>query len=205
MGIVIDGIIVIIVLASIFMGYRKGLIALGINLVASIITIVAVMILYRPVGAVIINKTEIDEKIESVIENNINEIVATEEMNDTLEALIHSGEEGVVTNASKAIAENIIYGGAMLVLFVAIRIILIFVTALGNFVAKLPVLEQFNEIGGIAYGLLRGMLIVYALLMLVNLIISVAPDNPLSDLINTSYIAQFMAKYNILSIFIKKS
>ena len=92
MGIVIDGIIVIIVLASTFMGYKKGLIALGINLVASIITIVAVMILYRPVGAVIINKTQIDEGIESAIESNIDEIVATGEMNDTLAELIHNGE-----------------------------------------------------------------------------------------------------------------
>ena len=205
MGIVIDGIIVIIVLASTFMGYKKGLIALGINLVASIITIVAVMILYRPVGAVIINKTQIDEGIESAIESNIDEIVATGEMNDTLAELIHNGEKGVVTNASKTIAENIIYVGTMLALFIAIRVVLIFVILLSNFVAKLPVLEQFNEIGGIAYGFLRGMLIVYVLLMLVNLIISAVPDNPLTELINTSYIAQFMAKYNILSIFIKKS
>ena len=33
MGLIIDGIIILFILASIFLGYKKGLISLGINLV----------------------------------------------------------------------------------------------------------------------------------------------------------------------------
>lgn len=201
MGLIIDGIIILFILASIFFGYKKGLIAVGINLVAFIITIVAVMIFYRPIGNIIINTTTIDERIQETIQENIEEIAKTEETNQLTSGLIESAKQGVLPEASRTLAINIVYGATMLILFLIIRVALIFVTAIANFVAKLPVLNEVNKIGGIAYGLLRGVLVTYAVLMIINLIVTINPTGTLGGMLQTSYVAKTMTTYNILDIF----
>ena len=110
MGLIIDGIIILFILASIFLGYKKGLISLGINLVAFIITIVAVMVFYRPIGNVIINTTTIDEKIQATIEENVGEMIQTENTNGITSELVESAKQGMLPEASKNLQE-ILYMG----------------------------------------------------------------------------------------------
>ena len=56
MGIIIDIVIILFILASIYFGYKKGLISLGIHLVTFIVAIIITAILYRPIANVIIDK-----------------------------------------------------------------------------------------------------------------------------------------------------
>ena len=67
MGIVIDIILVLIEALSAFLGYKKGLVELGAKLFAGIIAIVITLIIYKPVGNIVIKNTSIDEKIENTI------------------------------------------------------------------------------------------------------------------------------------------
>ena len=62
-----DIIIIAIMALSIFLGYKKGLVKLGIGLCAGIIAIIAALILYRPITNLVINTTNIDENIEQHI------------------------------------------------------------------------------------------------------------------------------------------
>ena len=78
MGIIIDLIIIGFVLLSVFLGYKKGLLELGIKLCAFIIAIVVTFILYRPISNLVINNTSIDENLQTTIENNINEFMNSE-------------------------------------------------------------------------------------------------------------------------------
>ena len=48
--------IIAIMALSIFLGYKKGLVKLGIGLCAGIIAIVVALILYRPITNLVINK-----------------------------------------------------------------------------------------------------------------------------------------------------
>ena len=47
MGIIIDGVIILFILVSVFLGYKKGLVSLGIHLVAFITALIVALILYR--------------------------------------------------------------------------------------------------------------------------------------------------------------
>lgn len=201
MGLIIDGIIVLFILASVFLGYKKGLISLGIHLVAFVITIVAVMVLYRPIGNIIINTTTIDEGMQETIQENVDQLLKTNETNELTGSLIESAKQGMLPEASRELAINIIYGTTMLILFIVVRIALIFVTALANLVAKLPILDQFNKAGGALYGVLRGFLVTYAILMIINLFVLMNPTSAIGKAMNTSYIAKAMTTYNILNIF----
>ena len=203
MGIIIDLVIVLFILASVFLGYRKGLISLGIHLCAFIIAIIITFLLYRPIATVVINSTTIDEKLQETIQTNVENFMAEDKDSTSTNSLIESAKNGMLPEASRTLAINIIYGITMILLFAIARICLIFVSGIANAIAKLPILKQFNKLGGIIYGLLRGFLIVYVILMLMNLVIAISPKSSINQMINDSYIAKTMANYNILNVFFK--
>ena len=201
MGIIIDGIIVLFILLSVFLGYKKGLISLGIHLVAVVLALVISLILYRPIGALIINTTEIDESLQGIIETKLEDVVGNEETDGITNSLIENAKNGAVSETAKSLSINIIYGVTIIVLFIILRIALVFISAIANWVAKLPILKQANEVGGIIYGLLRGVLITYVVLLIINLVITLNPQGTLSETINDTYLAKAMMEYNILNLF----
>ena len=201
MGIIIDGVIVLIILLSVFLGYKKGLVSLGIHLVAFIIALVVAFVLYRPIGSLIINTTEIDESLQGVIETKLEEIVDVEEENITVNSLIGNIESSTITETSRGLAMNIIYGATIIILFIILRIALVFISAIANWVAELPILKQVNKAGGIIYGLLRGVLLTYVILLIVSLVITFNPTGKLNETMNETYLAKTMMEYNILNAF----
>ncbi len=194
----IADIIIIAVLAlSIFLGYKKGLIELGISLCAVVIAIVATIILYRPITNIIINTTNLDETIETKIVENLS---ISEQDKTNIQGQI---QNEILPTTAREISISIIRTGVMLILYIVIRIVLRFVTALANLIAKLPVLEQFNEIGGIIFGAIRGIAFVYIVLLIISFVGQINSTNIVHTEIEKSLIAKEMYKNNIISLLIK--
>lgn len=198
MSIVVDIIIVAIIALSTFLAYRKGLITLAIQLVAVIIAVVLTLVLYKPVSNLIINVTGIDEMIQDAILEEANDIMTNGEENAN--QVVETIQNNMLPETARTISINIIQGAVILILYVVIRLILRFVTALANLVAKLPILHQFNKLGGVIYGILRGLLIVYILLLLVNVSGEIDPKNNVYTTVEESYIGKIMNENNVLSI-----
>ena len=201
MGIVIDIIVILFILLSVFLGYRKGLVALGIHLVAFIVALVVAFVLYRPIGALIINNTNIDENLQGTIETKLEEVVNTENGELSQLSLIGEIQTGAVSETAKTLSENIIYGVTIIVLFIILRIALVFITAIANWIAELPILKQINKTGGIIYGLLRGLLIVYLILLIMNLIISLNPQSGVNQVISETYFTKRLMEYIVFNLF----
>lgn len=198
MSFVVDLIIVAIILLSTFLAYRKGLITLAIQLVAVIIAIIVTLLLYKPVSNVIINGTGIDETIQNAILEEANDIMTNDEEGEN--QVVETIQNNMLPETARTISINIIEGAVILILYIVIRIALKFVTALANLVAKLPILSQLNQLGGIIYGILRGLLIVYILLLLVNLSGEIEPQNQIYTAVEESYIGKIMNENNVLDI-----
>ena len=198
MSFVVDLIIVAIILLSTFLAYRKGFITLAIQLVAVIIAIIVTLLLYKPVSNVIINGTGIDETIQNAILEEANDIMTNEGEGEN--QVVETIQNNMLPETARTISINIIEGAVILILYIVIRIALKFVTALANLVTKLPILNQLNQLGGIIYGILRGLLIVYILLLLVNLSGEIEPQNQVYTAVEESYIGKVMNENNILDI-----
>ena len=205
MEIIIDFIIILIILMSIFLGYKKGLIELSIHLLAFIIGIIITIILYRPIGNLIINNTQIDEKLQETIQVSIENFISQENNNQVENNLVESAKNDMLPETSRTLSVNIIYGIIMILLFVISKIVLICVSSLANNIAKLPLIKQFNELGGGIFGLLRGLFITYVILMLISVISMINPKSSFSKIIEQSYITRVMSTYNILNIFFTKT
>ena len=198
MSIIVDLIIVAIILLSTFLAYRKGLITLSIQLVAVVISILATLILYKPISNLIVNVTSIDETIQNAILEEANDIMTNGEEGSN--QVVESIQNNMLPETARTISINIIQGVVILILYVGIRIALRFVTALANLVSKLPILNQFNKLGGIIYGILRGLLIVYIALLLINLSGEIEPENQVYALVEDSYLGKMMNENNVLDI-----
>lgn len=144
MGIIIDIILVVIVILSAFLGYKKGLVKLGTRLIEGIIAIILTLIIYKPVANLIIENTEIDNKIEETIIKNTNSYLNNDDNKDNV-VINHIGNEMLPEEARK-IAEGAVYVITALILFLAVKIILSIVISFMDFVANLPILKQFNEV-----------------------------------------------------------
>ena len=120
------------------------------------------------------------------------------------EHIIETAKNEMLPETARNLAINIVTGGVIIVLFVAVKIALRFVSSFANVVAKLPILDQLNKAGGVVYGLLRGVLMVYVLLMLFHIPAQIAPNNTIYKNINQSYLGKTMYEHNILNVlFIK--
>lgn len=197
MGIIIDIVIVLFILASIYLGYKKGLISLGIQLLAFILSLIITLILYKPIGSMIINTTQLDEKLQEIIKVNAENLISEDSDNKITNGLIESAKSGMLPEASRSLAINIIYGITMLVLFIVSRICFIFIKSLSDIIDKLPIINQFNKLGGVLYGLLRGLLITYAIVMIMNLMVAFNPKGSLNEIINETYLTKIISQYSI--------
>lgn len=197
MDFIVDIIIVAVVILSALLAYRKGLITLSIQLCATIISIIVIIFIYKPVSDFIINTTSIDETIENTILEKATELA--KDKNET--ELINTIKQGMLPETSRNLSINIVQGLVILLLYIVLRLALRFVTALANVVAKLPILKQCNKLGGAIYGILRGLLIIYVALLIVNLIGEINPENKAVKAVEESTIGNIMSDNNVLNVF----
>ena len=195
MGIVIDIILVLIVALSAFLGYKKGLVELGAKLFAGIIAIVITLIIYKPVGNIVIKNTSIDEKIENtILEKTTNVIDENSKISDNKyiqdasDNAVSQVKEEVLPEQARNIAVNVVYGATALILFIVSKIVLSIVISLANAVASLPILKQFNEIGGLLYGLVRGAIISLVLILVIGTVAKLNPNGSLSKNVESTYL-----------------
>ena len=203
MGIVFDIVLIGIIIISTFIGYKRGLVNVIFNLCAFLIALIITIFLYTPITNFVIENTEFDEKIESVI---LEKGVTNEEGTSTEESVVDKyisqsitdTKNEIVQSTAIVIAQKIIGIITAIVLFIVVRIILIFAKALINGIANLPIIKQLNEIGGLIYGALMGMLIVYVILTVIFFIVSVNNTGEIANAINTSIITKLLYSNNII-------
>ena len=204
MGIIIDIVLVLFVLASVYLGYKKGLVSVAVSLIAFIAAIVITLVLYRPIGNLIIEKTDWDEKLQQTIQEKLQGENSNKEDKNIADDIVEGAKKEIVPGTSKTIAVNIIYGGTMIGLFIVSRLLLLLINLLSDAITSLPIIKQFNEAGGIAYGLLRGIIIAYAILMIINLIISLDPQGIVNDAVQSSILTKLLINYNLINMFFNK-
>ena len=189
MGIVLDLIIVLLLVINIIIGYKKGLVEVVFNICAFIIALVVALILYKPVSNIVIKNTNIYGKIrETIVNNNIEEeqSIVKDVQNKTKEQL---------ADVISIKAVNIIVA---IVLFIIARIVVILLKTVLEEIAEIPIIKQFNQIGGIGYGILKGLLLIYILVTLLFFVNAIVGNNKVSAVVEESFITKVLYENNII-------
>ena len=217
MGIIIDVVLIAIILLNIFIGYKKGLIKVAFNIFAFLIALITTLILVKPVSQLIIKNTQIDENIKKIIINNNtfeqenkdteNGEIEEKENNDTfikkyiyemVKEKTNEAKNKAVESVADTISIKIVEIITSIALFIIIRIIIIFFRFLSDMISKIPVIKQFNQVGGIIYGLLKAVIIIYAILTVIFIVNSIKGRGMLGDAIEDSYITKYLYNNNII-------
>lgn len=205
--ILVDLIIIAIMAVCIFLGYKRGLIGVAFKIVSFLIALLVTFVLYIPVSNFVINNTTIDDNIKNAIIEKIadEETVEAKEENgmpDMVNDYINQYTTEVKNVGMEVVAQNIsvilVKLAVGLVLFLVVRIALIFVKAIISLVEKIPVIKQFNKAGGTIYGILEGLLIIYIALTIISVISPMIDNTGVLAAINNSYIGSFMYNNNVL-------
>lgn len=209
MGIVLDVVLLIIFLLSLFFGYRKGLIGVAFNLCAFLVALVVTWILYNPITNVVINNTEIDDSIRNaIIEKGVIETKEDEEKEEEnminkyiqqyVTSPITNTTNEVVEETARVVSEKVVAIGVAIALFIVVRIALILLKFVAEAIAKLPIIKQFNKAGGLIYGVIRGMFIIYIFLAILFFIMSVNNSGMIANMINSSLISKYLYENNLI-------
>lgn len=227
MGIIVDLIIVLFLLVFVFLGYKKGLTGSIIKLLSFIIAIVISIMFCRPVANYVNRNTEIDDKIKTSIidifdkqeddvsteeeeekekekeEEGIKEIIF-KEISEDIKNAANETKTQVVNQSADRITETIINVGAAIAIYLVVRLVLIIVSFFIKGITELPIIKQVDKIGGVVYGLVEGMIIIYVIFGIISFITLALPENNISSTIEKSAIGGTIYNNNlILNLLIK--
>lgn len=216
MGIIIDLIIIGIFIACIGIGYVKGLTGSLLKIVSFLLALVIAFILFKPIAGFVIEHTNWDENLEQAIkqtlikeetpENNQPEEEKSQNMPDVMLNYVNSAVEKAGTEAKNAIVEStarnmavtIINVAVLIALFLISRIVLLLVKGLAALLTKLPVIKQFDKLGGILYGLLEALIIIYVILAILSFVSPMMEGTNIISGIQESFLGGMLYNNNLL-------
>lgn len=214
MNFLIDIFLILFIFIISYLNYKKGLIKVIFKIFSFLIALVISFILFKPVSYFIINMTPLDENINSYVYNIVdshvsannkesNENNKTNNPNSSLPSAVISYidktientsttiQNDIATEVTKNISSTIINILSFIIVYILARIILIFVNFVSDKISELPIIKQFNELGGLIYGILQSFLIIFIILA----IVSILPFDNIKLTINNTILTLFL--YNI--------
>lgn len=198
---ILDLIVILVIALFTFIGYKQGLIKVAIKIASFFIAIIIALVLFKPVSTLVINNTTIDDKIENaIIEKITPEGMKPEDKVETqnLPSGIIKNTNDSIKNIAETLTTKLIELCTILILYIVARIVLKFIAALATLIEKIPILKQFNKLGGTVYGLVKGVLIVYVILAIIYLASPLLKENT-SKKIEEARLTKMMYNNNIIT------
>ena len=220
-GILVDLVIISIIISSIYWGYRRGLVAAIFKILVFIISLLIVFLLYKPVSNSIMANTQIDEKLASLIQSNLEgttladgnllepsesnfSVAVVNMINDFVKEALQKNVSNAVGYVSVELSHFMIRVGTMLLLLIIARFFLLFIRFAAELIANLPFIKLFNKSGGLIYGVIKGFLVVYLILAVFSIISPLISSWGIIDAIQDSTLGSKMYNNNIIVNIITK-
>lgn len=174
----IDVIIIAIIGIFTLIGFYKGLLKTAFSLVQYIAVIYFAVLLTPIVSQLLVSIFKLDIVILDWVYSNPG----------IFENVVLLLEDEILNN----IVYRIINVISLIILFILLKLLFAIIFSILNKIAKLPIINEVNKIGGILIGFLEGVIIVYLLMIIINwLPISAVegikeeiPDSKLGNVIN---------------------
>lgn len=208
MGIILDVIIVAIIVLNVYLCYRKGLVNLAVGLIAVVAAIILSVIFYKPITNLIVETTGFDEMLENTIvetftpegasEGQVRYVGILSFLETEIGNAVNETQNDVMYETAGAMAEKIINLIVFIGIFTAVRVALFALTFVADAITSLPILKQLDDVGGILYGLVKALLIIYVVLAIASVVVSFTASTAVTDMIESSYVTKFFYNNNIL-------
>lgn len=217
-GIIVDIIIVVLIALSTFFGYKKGLARVILKIFSFLIAVILMLVLYKPISNVVIENTTLDDKIKSAVSEQLVKLnvdfenddeerekgFAEEYISKYVEEAIEKGTEDVIEYVSAKLSIAIINVIIALIVFIVSMVLLLIISIFLRFLVKLPILKQIDKSGGIIYGILRAIVIIYVVLAILSVMSALMENFTITEAIENSTIGNVLYNNNVILKLIMK-
>ena len=200
---IIYSILVIIIILGAYFGYKKGLVNVLIGFIVIMISIILSLILQNPIATVIRNSKFGTDLYENVYQG-INDTIENRKNGIEKESVYSKVVNGIISDEQKQYQSNtiknfILRGISFIITFIISFVIMYIIKTILNIVVDLPVLRSINKIGGLTFGLLKTLIIIYIILMALDFISKIPMNNlKINDEIEKTNITKAMYNNNVL-------
>lgn len=213
MSIIIDLIVLAIILLCVILGYKKGLTKCIIKILSFVIALAVAFVLFKPISTLIIKNTTIDDNIRTSIVNLVQDDVEengkiseetnlpksmVEHINESIQNSVNETKMTVVNTVATEISTGVVNVCVAIGLFIIARIALIFVSALSSIITDLPLIKQFDKAGGLIYGLVKSLLIIFIIFAVISFISPMIESSGIIEAINKSIVGSVLYNNNLL-------
>jgi len=222
---ILDGITLLLILICVIHGYRAGLVHSVFNLFTGVLSLFLAFKLY-PLAAGLLRATPLYPFLQNTIlsalgvdpnspaQLPLSTLLAHTPLPDFITSALLAnnnpdiyqmlGVNSVIEYVGGYCAYMIINGIAIVVTFIIIRALLAVVSALLRIVTRLPVIHTLNRLGGVVFGALEGLLLVWVLLLALTIPVLAHNTSALGTWLNGSTVTKFLFDNNILTQWMEK-
>lgn len=207
---VVDIIIIVFLIIAIAIGRHNGMLVSLINIFALIVALMIAFLLCKPIGNIIIEKTNIDDGIKNIVSERMpmnNTKISVENTNlpsvmkDHIQNVadnVNETKDNIIDDTSTELSTEIVYVLIFIIIFILVKILLFILKVISRFITKLPILKQIDHFGGAVLGLIEGVFVVYAIFAIISVLSPAIKSTEIIDQINDSYIGKQIYNNNLL-------
>lgn len=202
---VLDIIVIVILIFSAFIGYKKGLVGIAISLISLLLSIVLAIFLQGSVTSYLYDETTIGVTIEESVKSSIQSELKNKESNISsedsyLNMFFDTNEitDLAVDESANKITMFILKGMSFITIFILVFIICYILRMVLNIVFKLPILNSINKFGGVTLNIVKALIKIWVLLAVISFISFIPTFEVIIDMVNESLITKFLYNNNII-------
>lgn len=199
--------VVAVVAFFIYSGYRAGLMKSFIKLLSYIVAIIISFFLYPVLSGFLVKTPLYDMLVRVIGENYIMQGAADMTNGNTFGILteyIGAGIESAAAGIAGSIALLLINILSFIIVLILSKFIIRIVSKIFNIFTKLPVIKQFNRLGGAVFGGAIGVLLLYIICAVIFLFFPFSPQSKIAQQIDNSVFASELYENNIILDYIGK-
>jgi len=200
---ILDGIIIIFLIFSAYLGYKKGLTTILISLLGFIIAIILAFMFKSTLANFVIETTDVDITMKQFIGEGIDKAIQSKadttvpKNNSFYTSIVENmGVNETVDTLSSNVVKFILETAAFILIFLAVTTCAFILQMMLNVVFDLPILSSINSIGGVGIGLLMALFKIWIVLAIVSMIVPMYGQ--LKTIIDSSTITKMLYDTNIL-------
>lgn len=213
-----DVVTIIILTVSSLYGLATGLIFSLVKIASVVLAFVVARVYYSTLTNYIINNTGVYESISIFINSRIDGLVVNghdligDVTYETIETLnlpkviannittsVGNLADGVSNMSMTNVLTTLIINSISIILiFIIVKVLVMFLGKILDKFASIPIINEFNKLGGFIFGLLKGALIVFVITALMLPLASLSPDNYIIETLQQSAVTKIFYDYNLI-------
>lgn len=199
--------VIAVVAFFVYRGYRSGLMKSFIKLLSYVLSIIISFFLYPHISGFLM-KTPVYEKLSALIgEKYISQgaaDIANGERLGFFAKYISQGIENAAAGIADSIAVLLINILAFIIILLLSRLLIHIIGSIFNVFTKLPVIKQFNRLGGAVFGGIIGVVVLYIVSAVICLAAPLDSQSKLVKQLDASVFAAEIYENNIILDFLGK-